>query len=924
MGSKSNGYLWTIVGFILCIIGIYINFEYPFMHYIVFGLMFIGLAFVVFVTLWYIIDNIKLRRQKKKANSIINFNPNGYLIWRRKNRGFHINNSQIINEEELIIKYEQNYPLYKKWQEWGDIQSDYSKNCRNLMNDNAGYGYYYYNFAISQLDEIGKKEKGVHPIWQFFIYAYSSYINSDEFTKENFGYIINNNSNVEKIKGNTFNLFPDGNDKVIKLLNLILGKYPNLLVLCLIPDGVTNKEDFYNRYYNPIAEANSSISFYRIDDPCRLSNDQFKNKYVVLLDIYTEDDKQIVVAEQIASNCKIDSPYIVYLSLFKEYSKQELEELIVSKKQEIEREKEKKEEIKCLLDDAISDARGTFIEFAQKKIAEAEKKNDNEISFPIVREELKQLIDTTKVQLNQEYTSIGFSEKREDLYVDYSTPSEFVELKEWMYVVAKFPKKGAIVYPYERRKVARVGHIEKSFYNQLLSWLPEQIVVINDICVNYFDNQPAYEPDITLLVEGHPTIRIDVEIDEPYAAITREPIHFLSCGDDYRDDLFNRLGWIVVRFAERQIKEYPKSCANYLARLVKAIVPEIEIPDSIANVDPLPLVKKWTKNEAIKMAVNNERENYLQHTFRKTEEIQIELGNNKLNEYERRCKEKVDKPKIDQEFVEKMRCFTDADRYEQDKHIDFIAHEHIYLNTNNEEHFLPVSSLIAYFFEEFDAKKQAEMQWERYGIPIQESLDKWERIGKRASEVGTFMHLQTEEYFNKGVFETTYQFNFNDNIEEISIEKEKQHFLHFVKDYNINETKYRQEWPIYDEDLNVAGTIDLTCQVDTNTFIIYDWKRSSKVVNCQGQPIVESYGGKMGFNGVNLPDTSFYHYCIQQNLYRYILQKNYGIKVNELNLVVLWPEYPTYYVAKVPIMDNIIEQIIDVCHQQDLGHRLLS
>ena len=76
-------------------------------------------------------------------------------------------------------------------------------------------------------------------------------------------------------------------------------------------------------------------------------------------------------------------------------------------------------------------------------------------------------------------------------------------------------------------------------------------------------------------------------------------------------------------------------------------------------------------------------------------------------------------------------------------------------------------------------------------------------------------------------------------------------------------------------------------------------------------------------NGINLPDTPFYHYCMQQNLYRYMLETHYGIKVRGMNLVVLCPDYPTYFVAQVPKMDEVISQITAACHLHDLGHTLL-
>jgi len=273
------------------------------------------------------------------------------------------------------------------------------------------------------------------------------------------------------------------------------------------------------------------------------------------------------------------------------------------------------------------------------------------------------------------------------------------------------------------------------------------------------------------------------------------------------------------------------------------------------------------------------------------------------------------------EMEEKMRSFTDAGLYEQDRYIDFEPEEHIY-TYKGQTRLLPVSSLIAYFFEQFDAQAAAQRQWERYHIPVEESLTKWERIGKKASEVGTFVHAQTENYFRDGSFETECPFCFRGETEMVSVEQEKQHFLHFIEDYKIR--PYRQEWPVYDTELNIAGTIDMVCKEQDGELTIYDWKRSSKVVNPQGQPIVEAFGGRTGFNGITLPDTAFYHYCMQQNLYRYMLEQHYGVRVKAMNLVVLCPDYPTYYVAQVPKMDEVIDQIMAACHREDLGHRLIK
>lgn len=55
---------------------------------------------------------------------------------------------------------------------------------------------------------------------------------------------------------------------------------------------------------------------------------------------------------------------------------------------------------------------------------------------------------------------------------------------------------------------------------------------------------------------------------------------------------------------------------------------------------------------------------------------------------------------------------------------------------------------------------------------------------------------------------------------------------------------------------------------DTN-LVIYDWKRSPKLSICDNKyqnmlPPLQ-----------HLPDTSYWHYCIKLNIYRYILETKY-------------------------------------------------
>ena len=562
---------------------------------------------------------------------------------------------------------------------------------------------------------------------------------------------------------------------------------------------------------------------------------------------------------------------------------------------------------KTLVEQAVAQAEATRIEQAQRLFAEAGEALA-EAGSEAERQAWAQWLGERKRHLNGMYCSSGYAEPWLAQRVDYTVPEAFAQSAEGCYPIVRFAERGAIVYPFRRRRRA-ADEAALGLLKRLRAWLPETVGVFADVCLNISVQQSPVEMDLALVADDG-GVRIDIEIDEPYTAETHRVIHAIGCGDDYRDGVLNRHGWTVVRLAERQVAEQPMACAAYLVQLVGALVPQVAVVEAVV-AEGLSPVRRWTDNEALKMAARREGCG---------EPPRLEPTVVPLNSREREAGRLVAPLPRTTEMQEKMLSFTEAGRYDQDRYIDFTPEEHVY-TYDGRERLLPVSSLIAYFFEAFDALRMAEMQWQRYGVAVEASLDRWDRCRRMASEVGTFMHLQTENYFRDGSFETCFSFVDGEATETVSIEREKAHFLRFVEDHRIR--PYRQEWPVFDLDLNIAGTIDLVCREDDGSFTIYDWKRSGRVVDAAGVPLTEGFNGKTGFNGIHLPDTPFYHYCIQQNLYRYMLQRDYGISVGGMNLVVLCPDYPTYYRVEVPVMDEVVEQIVAACHQHDLGHRLL-
>ena len=103
------------------------------------------------------------------------------------------------------------------------------------------------------------------------------------------------------------------------------------------------------------------------------------------------------------------------------------------------------------------------------------------------------------------------------------------------YPIIRCPEAGTVVYPLRRGVVFRRSEQEIMFLEQLRKWLPAGLEVLDDVCLNLSDELPPVVPDIVVRAKEQPSVRIDVEIDEMYKANGLKPLHYLTCGDDFRD-----------------------------------------------------------------------------------------------------------------------------------------------------------------------------------------------------------------------------------------------------------------------------------------------------------------------------------------------------------------------------------------------------
>ena len=192
----------------------------------------------------------------------------------------------------------------------------------------------------------------------------------------------------------------------------------------------------------------------------------------------------------------------------------------------------------------------------------------------------------------------------------------------------------------------------------------------------------------------------------------------------------------------------------------------------------------------------------------------------------------------------------------------------------------------------------------------------WKVNGESSAGAGTKLHEEIEHFMNNDNLDLNSAYTHKDLWENykndpnrgiILYTAEWEYFLQFINDYP-DMKPYRTEWMIFDEDLKIAGSIDMVYENPDGTLSIYDWKRSKDISKINGwdnfakNPLIS-----------HLHDTNFWHYALQLNTYKAILERKYGKTVTKLCLVRLHPDNQeeTYELLDVPILTKEMEDLFE-------------
>ena len=257
-----------------------------------------------------------------------------------------------------------------------------------------------------------------------------------------------------------------------------------------------------------------------------------------------------------------------------------------------------------------------------------------------------------------------------------------------------------------------------------------------------------------------------------------------------------------------------------------------------------------------------------------------------------------------------------APPHPRDALIEFEAGPHKY-TCAGEGGYMSVTTWNHTHFSKFDADAiitkmmNNEKTWPKspyYGKTRAEIKAGWDKNRDEAAAAGTAMHYAIECYY-RGALPPSPPVS-GEGVEGVEGSSAEGGYLppHFVAFLAAHPhlKPYRTEWMIFDEDVRLAGSIDMVYENESDgTLLIYDWKRCKDIVKTNG------------FNAFALtecishfPDTNFWHYALQLNTYKAILEAKYAKKVSRMCLVGLHPNLPTYQIHTVPNLAKEMTELL--------------
>lgn len=219
--------------------------------------------------------------------------------------------------------------------------------------------------------------------------------------------------------------------------------------------------------------------------------------------------------------------------------------------------------------------------------------------------------------------------------------------------------------------------------------------------------------------------------------------------------------------------------------------------------------------------------------------------------------------------------------------LEFDEKKHIY--KLGKKKLRGVTTWVSSFFPEFNEEEVSKKVADKRGVPQKEILKEWKDI----RTAGTSVHKEIEDYINKKVIPASAKGN--------------QGGMAYLSIKNLLDMYPETEKQIFSKELGLAGTVDLVLTKEddyTKTrAVLIDWKTNKEIARQNPFQRTEKDGAVAHLHYCN-----FNKYSLQLSTYAYILEKEYGMIIDNLFIVHLKED--SYEVIPVDYLKEVVKAMV--------------
>ncbi len=219
-----------------------------------------------------------------------------------------------------------------------------------------------------------------------------------------------------------------------------------------------------------------------------------------------------------------------------------------------------------------------------------------------------------------------------------------------------------------------------------------------------------------------------------------------------------------------------------------------------------------------------------------------------------------------------------------------------------------VTRFIAEYENEFNQQEVAEKISIRENKPVEEILAEWKYKADFACAKGSECHYYAQTLWNKEPWDIM-KFGFDGSVEyDSATELIQTQAQNFYNDYRDHLEHLQDELVVGSAEYDIASAIDhLFYNKLTGGLVLVDYKTNSYMSGYNKKAYSKSM--KVPLSHIN--DDALHHYYIQLSIYKFLIEKYTGLKVDEMFIVYMSENIENYEIIEIPYLKDEVKKILE-------------